>query len=311
MTGFLQTANNAKSTSTGLNNTDAPVTFSVGAGDGAKFPDTADGSFRVTVWSTAYADPGDDTDMEILEVTARTTDSLTATRAKEGTSKVAHSGTVNVALLVTSGLREELVTSFKDAWIPVIGAWTYASASTITVPAGAASIYQKGDKIKWTQTTVKYGTIITVADTLLTIAINTDYVVTNAAISDNYYSHAENPIGFPSSFTYTLTYSGFSADPTGTGKFWIIGNLCFVDIAMSADGTSNDTGFTVSLPVTIVREGWGNTGYVVNNGTPDNTTVIKPRFQSGTSCVIWRGGLAAGWTNTNGKRCNVYGFYTI
>ena len=220
------------------------------------------------------------------------------------------------AVAAKVGVTDSAVTTSVDYWIkkgwnPASGTWEYASANTITVPSGAASLYQKGDKIKWTQTTVKYGTIITVADTLLTIAVNTDYVLTNAAISDNYYSHAENPQGFPSSFTYTLTYTGFSADPTGTGKFWIIGNLCFVDIAMSADGTSNDTGFTVSLPVTIVREGWGNTGYVVNNGTPDNTTVIKPRFQSGTSCVIWRGGVAAGWTNTNGKRCNVYGFYTI
>jgi len=109
---FLQTKNNAKSTSTGLDNTDDPVTFSVGAGEGALFPDTADGSFRVTVWSTSYADPADDTDMEILEVTARATDSFTATRAREGTSKVAHSGTVNVALLMTSGLRDELVNAF-------------------------------------------------------------------------------------------------------------------------------------------------------------------------------------------------------
>ena len=108
---FLQTKNNAKSTSTELDNTDDPVTFDVDGGHGARFPDTADGPFRVTVWSTAYADPADDTDMEIMEVTSRTTDSLTATRAQEGTSKVAHSGTVNVAALDTSGLREEIITA--------------------------------------------------------------------------------------------------------------------------------------------------------------------------------------------------------
>ena len=68
----------------------------------------------------------------------------------------------------------------KDGWQAVSDSWSYASASTITVPSGAASLYKVGDKIKWTQTTVKYGVIRTVADTLLTIIVNTDYVVTNA-----------------------------------------------------------------------------------------------------------------------------------
>ena len=81
--------------------------------------------------------------------------------------------------------------------------WSYASASTITVPSGAASRYTLGDRIKWTQTTVKYGVIVGIADTTLTIAVNTDYVVANAAITDPYYSHQETPVGFPSTFAYT------------------------------------------------------------------------------------------------------------
>ncbi len=43
-----------------------------------------------------------------------------------------------------------------DGWQPANETWTYASATTITVPSGAASKYAKGDKIKLTQTTVKY-----------------------------------------------------------------------------------------------------------------------------------------------------------
>jgi hypothetical protein len=66
-----------------------------------------------------------------------------------------------------------------DGWIPATGSWSYASASTINVPTGAASIYQKGDKLKLTQPTlgVKYFYIITVADTLLTVTGGTwDYI---------------------------------------------------------------------------------------------------------------------------------------
>jgi hypothetical protein len=87
-----------------------------------------------------------------------------------------------------------------DGWILANETWTYASASTINVPTGAASKYAKGDRIKWTQTTVKYGVIVAVADTLLTIMVNTDYVVANAAISANYYSHEANPVGYPDWF---------------------------------------------------------------------------------------------------------------
>ena len=134
---FLQTANNAKSTSTELNNTDDPVTFDVEGGHGARFPDTADGPFRVTVWSTAYADPADDTDMEIMEVTSRSTDSFTATRAREGTSKVAHSGTVNVALLNTSGLREEIITATR---VEHNDDGTHKSATVTTLKATGAEI---------------------------------------------------------------------------------------------------------------------------------------------------------------------------
>jgi len=83
------------------------------------------------------------------------------------------------------------------AWMLANETWAYASASTITVPSGAAAKYAVGDRIKWTQTTVKYGVIVAVADTLLTIAVNTNYVVANAAITLNYYSHEASPIGFP------------------------------------------------------------------------------------------------------------------
>jgi len=73
---FLQTKNNATSLTSGLNNTNNPVTFSVTATEGSKFPNTASGPFRVTVWSTAYTEPNDDANMEILEVASRSGDAL-------------------------------------------------------------------------------------------------------------------------------------------------------------------------------------------------------------------------------------------
>lgn len=141
-----------------------------------------------------------------------------------------------------------------DGWTEANETWTYASASTITVPTGAASRYQKGDRIKWTQTTVKYGVIVAVADTLLTIAVNTDYTVANAAISANYYSHQANPIGYPKSFNYACTNtpgSGSITTQTVTGTYSIICGQCFVQqkIVLTTNGTGA-VDFRTNLPIT-------------------------------------------------------------
>ena len=81
-------------------------------------------------------------------------------------------------------------------WIDANETWAYASATTITVPSGAASKYGVGDKIRFQNNdsgTYLYAWIITVADTLLTV---TGDAVPNATLTDNYYSHEFNPIGF-------------------------------------------------------------------------------------------------------------------
>lgn len=53
-------------------------------GDGARFPTVP---FNAVWWNaTDYPDPADDPDREIVRVTARSTDTLTVTRAQEGTA---------------------------------------------------------------------------------------------------------------------------------------------------------------------------------------------------------------------------------
>src|ERR1035437_3000227 len=46
----------------------------------------------------------------------------------------------------TGGTDGKLINLHLDGWTPVSDSWIYASASTITVPSGAASLYQKGDR---------------------------------------------------------------------------------------------------------------------------------------------------------------------
>jgi hypothetical protein len=81
-------------------------------------------------------------------------------------------------------------------WIPIDGTFTYASATTINVSAGAASIYSIGDKLRFQNNdsgTYLYANITTIADTLLTVRGAT---VPNATLTDAYYSKISNPQGF-------------------------------------------------------------------------------------------------------------------
>lgn len=87
-------------------------------------------------------------------------------------------------------------TSTWDGWILVSDSWTYASASTITVPSDATTKYDVGDKIKLSNGSTKYFNITAVAATTLTVIGVSGEVVANSAITSVYYSKAETPHGF-------------------------------------------------------------------------------------------------------------------
>jgi len=130
-----------------------------------------------------------------------------------------------------------------DGWIKVPDTWAYASATTITVPSGAATLYRVGDKIKLTQTTAKYFYVTIVADTLLTVNGGSDYTVANAAITLPFYSHTETPIGFPKYFNYavTLASTGTGAtvgNGTLTGRFKLVAATASVIINLTFGSTT-------------------------------------------------------------------------
>lgn len=143
----------------------------------------------------------------------------------------------------------------NGGWIGAVGSWTYASATTITVPSGAASYYAIGDRIKLTQTTAKFFYITTVADTLLTITGGTDYTLANAAITSPYFSHTASPVGFPNRFAYSPTI-GFTAGTapntvsSGTYYFSLHGRTCTVSTyTVYTNAGATVTGATLTLPI--------------------------------------------------------------
>jgi hypothetical protein len=119
-----------------------------------------------------------------------------------------------------------------DGWIPANETWAYASATTLTVPSGAASKYAVGDKIKWTANSVViYAVVLGVADTVLTVPS----VVTNYTITANYYSKGSSPIGFSHWFAFTPTGVAAS-NVTLTGRFSLMGRLCTVQMHIAFTG---------------------------------------------------------------------------
>lgn len=199
-----------------------------------------------------------------------------------------------------------LAASFNDnaatGWIPDTYTWTYASAATFSITGDHRGRINKGDKLRWTQGgTVKYGYVRSVAyggvTTVVTIIVNTDYVMANAQITAPAISKVASPVGFPSYFNYTPTVSG----ETGTGMTYTVTTARFTiaeqafiaesNILVTAKGTSGG-GMLVTTPVLAAgtagavmgREdalvGWGVIGKVV-----DANSYYAVFKYDGTTCI--------------------------
>lgn len=184
------------------------------------------------------------------------------------TNKTLTSPKINedVALTATATQLNAQVLAGNDGWTSANETWTYASASTITVPSGAASKYSVGDKIKLTaNSVVLYAYIRTVADTLLTVSGN---ALTSHTFTNNYYSHQDSPLGFTPVFSYTPTLSADSTNPTLgsstlTGLFWVTGKVCNVEIKLTINTSGWNAGsgiYRFSLPMTCSVNGVSHPG---------------------------------------------------
>ena len=141
-----------------------------------------------------------------------------------------------------------------DGWTPATGTWTYASATTITVPAGATGIYSDYCKLRWKQGggwKYAYGKLS--SDTVMVIYAGSDYTVAEAAITDVYYSNAATPVGFPNSFSWTPTLTGWSSVPTGSYIFSINGKQLVLSIQQFVDGTSDSASLRITPPLPLAE----------------------------------------------------------
>jgi hypothetical protein len=159
-------------------------------------------------------------------------------------------------------------------WIPAGETWTYASATTFTISGDKTDKYQKGDKIKFSQTTdgQKYMYIIGVSysspNTTITVTGGSDYDLDNETISSPYFSKAENPQGFPQWFNFAAPTWNLSDIDDGSGgqpstaSFTqkIVGNTVYGEIRLTTNNAYKvGTGLVIRFTPPISAVGLSNT----------------------------------------------------
>lgn len=194
-----------------------------------------------------------------------------------------------------------------DGWTPSSDTWVYASASTFTI-AGVdrTAVYTKGTRLKFTQTTTKYAVVVSSSfstDTTVTIAVNTDYTIANAAITSPYYSYQANPQGYPTWFAYTPSFTGFSSNPTMIARFSILGNMCTFYHVTTVDGTSNATTKTITLPVASLN--FMEVGALIaakDNGSYPTSPGHYKMANGSATANVYKGLVEVAWTSSGS--CN-------
>lgn len=178
----------------------------------------------------------------------------------------------------------------KTGWIPVSDTWTYTSATTITVPSGATSIYSVGDKFKLTaNSVVLQGYIVKVEDTKLTVVGNP---LTNHTFSNISYSKSATPQGFPHWFDWTPTLNSGDADlqTCNFAKFCIKGR----EFTVLFYGSGNVTGAgVIKISSPLIQTGSISGMWIGYNGA--TSTIGMVIHQSDGCFDIYKDGWYGNW----------------
>jgi len=151
---------------------------------------------------------------------------------------------------------ETLLCAPPLGWYALSLTLTYVSSTSFKITGSdVRSYFPKGAKIQLTQSnTTKYFYVVGssfLTDTTVTVTGGSDYALADATITNPKVSYAAAPSDFPSGFNWAPVFTGFSVNPTGTHRFIIAANVCFIVVIETA-GTSNSTTFEFTLPITPV-----------------------------------------------------------
>lgn len=208
----------------------------------------------------------------------------------------------------------------RDGWIPFNETLTRTNNTHFTIPGDWRDRIFVGTKIKLFNPTLKY--FYVTAPSLFALGVTTveaiagdDYLLTAGPITDPFFSHSQDlNAGFPFRFNFTAAPTGFSVAPSYRSQFYVEANWLTVTFATSANGTSNSTTFTISLPKVAVTDG-GNQWIESIGQATDNSTSIDTAFVQVTSgsatAVLSKSGATPAWTAALGKGANFRITYPI
>ena len=224
-------------------------------------------------------------------------DNIGCTAVGEGTAETVQGvlEELNTAMPDTAAIES----SISTGWYSSPSVWTYASATTVTVPSGAVDLYDIGDKFKLTANSVELqGYIVTVADTLLTVKGD---ALTDHEFSGVYVSKSENPHGFDDWFDYVPNLTGGAADFAGydVAQYRIKGKTLEYKFRALDKAVGGSSGLSrISLPINTTEGStcWGNAKWF--NGS----NYIPCRANLQTSYIEVSGDMTLGNITTGAGR---------
>jgi len=181
-----------------------------------------------------------------------------------------------------------------DGWVKTSDTWTYASASTFLVSGDVTTRYTAGTRLKFSQTTVKYGTVASSSysapNTTVTIIVNTDHVLANAAITLPSYPYAASPQGYPSWFSYTPTFGGLSGGTLTNALFSVVGKNMNIRFTYTLTGANVSGSVSLSPPTATASYGAAGNGIIGNAKYGDTGSIdyYGPVVWSTTTAFILR-----------------------
>ncbi len=229
-------------------------------------------------------------------------------RGFDGTTAQSHTQTAVVRMVNPARYLNDTYTFMEDGWVPVPDyvAATYASATSFTLAGDWTAVLSKGDAMRLTNSSTKYGAVASVsfASTVTTVTLitNTDYTLAAGAVSNVYYSKAASPSGYPGWFNFSYAPTGFSSQPTGvTAKWKASGNTLTLAVNETGDGTSNATSHSYAAPVASAA---GMAPVSAYTGSRDNGANVTGKHLIGaaTSTVSTFPAPTGSWTATGAAR---------
>lgn len=102
---------------------------------------------------------------------------------------------------------------------------------------------------------------------------------------------------------YVPTFTGYSADPTvSVSRSVILGKLCIYEFYASADGTSNATTKTITLPAVAKHDGNMALTQYKNNGTTGTAPGLIATRTGSNIADLYLNLAGAGWTASGAHR---------